>query len=253
MIENRSRLEKQILLGRQAVRKTLRTPAPAISVKPPTDGDLMAGARSSLAPTPGQADGEMPMSMDTDAEKEFARGAEYFFRRRSRTASPHPDIPSLEEQTMRTDLARNQFRRRKLASGLFESPARDGRPTLRSATPDPPPDAVVTSPRPEPSTPPSPSTFFNRLRNGSFQNFSSPFSSMRRVAAEAEVREGKRATPTPSTWSSDSSSDYEAYEELREHSNSPPLQLLADERMTRTPEPVSTRELDDEPDVDDSS
>lgn len=245
MIENRSRLERQVLLGRQAVRKLLRNPT-ASSSKTAYGGEPISGTKIPLVMTPS-ADVEMPMSMDTDAETAFARGAEYFFRsRRSRTSSPHPDMPL---GGLHPEYGRRDVRRRKAVSELFESPHPSSDRTPRPATPDPPPDAAATSARPENVSPPSPSTFFSRLRTQSFQKFTTPFASMRRAGVEGE---GKRAeTPAPDAWSSDSSSDDDTFGEVRAHAERSGFISVDEGHLAASPGVMGGEGLDgDEPDVD---
>lgn len=196
------------------------------------------------------ADVEMPMSMDTDAETAFAKGAEYFFRsRRSRTASPHPDMPLAESHRFDHDYTRRDLRRRKVVSNLFESPDPSANRSPRPATPDPPPDALATSPHPELISPPSPSTFFSRLRNQSFQKFSSPFASMRRTAGEPEGKKG--STSAPSAWSSDSSSDDDAFGEVRAHSSNPAFLGIDANQLAASPGAIDGEGKEgDEPEVD---
>lgn len=245
MIENRSRLERQVLLGRQTVRKLLRSPATSVSKTAPSD-EPITGTRLPLLQTQG-ADIEMPMSMDTDAETAFAKGAEYFFRSRSpRTTSPHPDMPA---NGSAHDFTRRDVRRRKAVSQLFESPQPSSDRTPRTATPDPLPDVGITPSRPGNVAPPSPSTFFSRLRTQSFQKFATPFTSMRRAAAEAE---GKyRETPAVSTWSSDSSSDDDTFGEVHAHAERSGFLEVDDSRIATSPETLTeAAEEGDEPDVD---
>lgn len=200
MIENRFRLEKQILLGRQAVRKLLKP-----GLAPPLPSTSAEGA--AFLPEP-------PMSMDTDAENAFARGAEHFWRRGgNRFVSPQPDTGASPSRTPET---RQELRRRKAVSELFVVDERDSPPqTPRAAITSPPSPkdgARSSTVVPEPINPPSPKAFFSRLRTPSFPSMPSPFASMRKSFGESQDRSTSRPSSVigrADQWSSDSSSEGE--------------------------------------------
>src|ERR1700729_4320142 len=85
MIENRHRIEKEILLGRQAVRTLARSRNRALApdstqggaVPEPSTGTRLP--RISLSPAPTGSD--VPLSVDTDAEIAYANGAHSSFKR----------------------------------------------------------------------------------------------------------------------------------------------------------------------------
>jgi hypothetical protein len=204
MIENRIRLERQIMLGRQAVRKLMRS--------------SRSQANSSLDPVsperPLENIGgyEPMMPADTDAEAAFARGAEHFFKRARTGGSPQPDWPELLSQ----ELSKRDVRRRKAVTNLFENRPQSER--SRAPTPDPVPDdeidenpflsnAGLRSPPTFFNAPSSPTTFFNRLRSPSFPGFPSPFASMRRrgPSASAATRSTTIRESSESSWDSNSS------------------------------------------------
>jgi hypothetical protein len=209
------RLEKQILAGRQYVRRQLRSTG-----KLTLDTD-MPNPELPGRPFNNVGGYEPPMSADTDAETAFAKGAQYFFRstRAKSSGSPRPDGADL---VLEPDISRRDVRRRKAVSDLFEK--RNGPLNAlgsRAATPDPPaPDdgdtgatgtgpSTLTPPAPAKSPsgffsrPPSPSAFFSRLRGP----FPSPFASMRRGGAQPPVTNvvASPSGTSETNWSSDSS------------------------------------------------
>ncbi|KAK2466237.1 hypothetical protein APHAL10511_001879 [Amanita phalloides] len=91
MIENRIKIEKQIFLGRRAIRKILRSthsqvrqsePQAQKDEHPPHD-------RNPLSP-PSPTGSDHPLSVDTDAEAAFTRGSRWYFRKGRGT----PTLPS---------------------------------------------------------------------------------------------------------------------------------------------------------------
>jgi len=81
MIENRTKIEKQIFLGRRAIRKVLRsTRSHRRLSEPPTQDDGIIHdflKLPSLSP-PGS---DHPLSVDTEAEAAFTRGSRWYFRK----------------------------------------------------------------------------------------------------------------------------------------------------------------------------
>jgi hypothetical protein len=196
MIENRFRLEKQILRGRQAVRKLLK----------PSQSKSQPGA--STEPLPTKSGIDMPLAMDTDAEHAFSHGAEHFWRRGSRLATAHPDDGGEGGGQSRTEETRRDLRRRKAVSDLFVVDEDEDHPGPPSVTPDTLSDRR-NSPKLEPIAPPSPNTFFSRLRAPSFPSLPSPFASMRRSNPGHSSRPNSTYGGTQNAWSSDSSSEDE--------------------------------------------
>ncbi|THV08518.1 patatin-domain-containing protein [Dendrothele bispora CBS 962.96] len=76
MIENRARIEKQIYLGRQSVRRSLR---PAVRAQESSSSQAKQNARLTLTPPPTGSD--YPLSLDTDAEQAISNGSSRIFRR----------------------------------------------------------------------------------------------------------------------------------------------------------------------------
>lgn len=98
MIENRSRIEKQILLGRQAVHKAYKSKARIQNSQDPRhmvaqklispSGSLPVPIKYTFSPS-AQSGSDRPLSVDTDAEAAYARGSRFFKRRNtSKQASP---------------------------------------------------------------------------------------------------------------------------------------------------------------------
>lgn len=86
MIENRAKIEKQILLGRQDVRKSLsgRTALPeprSLLLEKASPNSRLDPLLPSLSLSPSQGGSENPLSVDTDAEAAFSIGSRWFFNR----------------------------------------------------------------------------------------------------------------------------------------------------------------------------
>jgi hypothetical protein len=217
MIENRFRIEKQIFLGRQAVRKLLQARQQPQTVLIPAESRATArnvgedifshpdgeGITSSTQqPLTSLAAQETPLSMDTDAESAFANGSQWFFKRGHHRISPDDSGMSTprDKAVGNHDPLRSPMIRRKWASDLLK--AEDSSfDYFRPATPDPPPADRATL---SPTANPLPDGFFKRLRTRSFPALSSPFSSLHRNSSGKQV---SRDAVTEQGWSSDSSSD----------------------------------------------
>lgn len=225
MIENRYRLEKQIFLGRQAVRRALQ----------PKDKDRASArqTQSHLVPapvtgtrlqdqanderTPSNTDRDAPMALDTDTEIAFANNSPVFFRRehsgfhRSGSSTPHDS----SKETLRPI---RPAHRRRWTSNVFNRSVEDNGGTSPPdflATPDPPPE--VETPLAEPTAPSSPS-FFNRFRARS--TTTSPFASLR-----SPHRLSGSQTPSENRfgWSSDSDDDEDIPVDWRKSQQFPSL------------------------------
>jgi len=89
MIENRAKIEKQVHIGRQYVRTSLRgrppRPEPRSTLVDSTSPNLHKPL-SSISPP--NTDSEHPLSVDTDAEAAFIRGSRWFFKRGHAKLSP---------------------------------------------------------------------------------------------------------------------------------------------------------------------
>jgi len=217
MIENRHRIENEVLLGRQAVRRALQnkeksreaakpqpgpTPQPITGTQPSQDG-------TDTGPVPTTS--EAPMSMDTDAEDAFKKGSPWFFKRdTSKSGSSTPRHTGIElRDSKHTNGAVSQpplTWRNSWTSSLFSNPGTEKPPTT------PQPTALEPTQQPGETAsqnlvpPPSPS-LFNRIRRRS--TFSSSFSTLRRAAAGVGSRPTSEygAGDAQESWSSDSSSE----------------------------------------------
>lgn len=80
MIENRTKIEKQIFLGRRAIRKVLRsTQSHRRLSEPPTQDDGIIHDHKLLSLSPPGSD--HPLSVDTEAEAAFTRGFRWYFNK----------------------------------------------------------------------------------------------------------------------------------------------------------------------------
>jgi len=89
MIENRMKIEKQIFLGRRAIRKVLRSTQSHIRPsESPTQDD---GIPDDIHKHPSLSAGsDHPLSVDTEVEAAFSRGSRWFFKKGRGT----PTLPS---------------------------------------------------------------------------------------------------------------------------------------------------------------
>ncbi|KIJ70532.1 hypothetical protein HYDPIDRAFT_105276 [Hydnomerulius pinastri MD-312] len=210
MIENRYRIEKQIMLGRQAVRKAIQrvrsNPTPA-----DTD-DVIADGSNLPEPITGtrlpvlSSSNEPPLATDTDAEKAFVdSGTTWYFRRGRPPVADTPgsgaSTPYETGYTNATDPLRSPVLRRKWTSDLLDHSGSNNED--RPATPDPPPP--IHSPSPQRASSSS-STFLTKLRPRSLSALSIPFSTPHRPTRVVSGKEPSLDAVDP-TWSSDSSSE----------------------------------------------
>jgi len=217
MIENRHRIESEVLLGRQAVRRALQNKEKSREAAKPQPGPVpqpITGTQPSQDGTdtgPVPTTSEAPMSMDTDAEDAFKKGSPWFFKRdTSKSGSSTPRHPETELRDSRhTNGVASQPTltwRNSWSSSLFHTQSTE-RP---QTTPQPTVAELVQQSGETPSQnvmpPPSPS-IFNSIRRRS--TLSSSFSTLRRAAAGV----GSRPTSEYSggdaqgSWSSDTSSE----------------------------------------------
>ncbi|KAI9063236.1 patatin-domain-containing protein [Trametes sanguinea] len=208
MIDNRYRIEKQIFLGRQAVRRAMqsrsrermaakiesmpqeRVPAPNTGTKLPT----------STAPPLTAPASEEPLPMDTDAEAAYINDSGDHASPRSPQASgSHNGAPD------------RQPRRRRTRSGHG---AHEVEGDYGGATPDPPPPPSDNDTDRRPAhrdhhSHGSTSSLLNRLRKTSFTAAFSPFASLRRLppTPRGQPSEGQQEQAQDPVWSGDSSSD----------------------------------------------
>ncbi|KAI9574442.1 patatin-domain-containing protein [Boletus coccyginus] len=205
IIENRHRIEQQIMLGRKTVRRAIR-------VRPnqtPTDTDGVTNDSNSPKPLsgtrqPGTSTStsiEPPLPMDTDAEKAFVNNGTAWYFRRGRpivndAVESGMSTPDDAGYTSNTDPLRSPALRRKWASDLLESrcspdggilPSRDHSPARGSAQ----------------------STFFSKIGRKSVSALSLPFSSPLRSSGVVRSREPSQDGHEPPL-SSDSSSEDDA-------------------------------------------
>ncbi|KAG6861584.1 hypothetical protein C0995_014491 [Termitomyces sp. Mi166 len=205
MIENRAKIEKQIYLGRQYVRKALRgravvpeSPSFLFSTTANIQDPIQKPRIPSLSIGPSQPSSDLPMSVDTDAETAFRRGSHWFFKK-GRDYEPIPTISG--SVTPARDIARTSMLRRVRTpenpditqNGSSSSPVQADLPFHPLC------NSKSMSMR-----------FLSRLRARSFPNLTSP------LAADSNPS-SKNSAETAGYWSSDSSSDDElAIEDRRQ-------------------------------------
>jgi len=187
MIENRARIEKQVLLGRQAVHKAYKGRSRSTSEEPRhlLQKSLADPIQNEHIPvSPSHSGSDRPLSVDTDAEAAFARASPFFRGRSSRELSPNH-----EPDRDRPPSARRRRREPELMNPTVdERPEEDVQPAnggLRSPSQDSPSNVG----------------FFSRLQRQSFSRLSLPFSyEYRRRKSIPDNKQGF-------SWSSESSSD----------------------------------------------
>ncbi|KAH7914326.1 acyl transferase/acyl hydrolase/lysophospholipase [Hygrophoropsis aurantiaca] len=231
MIENRFRIEKQILLGRQTVRKALR--AKGRSDTTPSERNAVAEAGNLPEPLTGTGlptaslSNETPLPMDTDTESAFtANGTAWFFKRGRPLAATGTDsgtsTPLENGYTNATDPLRSPLLRRKWASELLDQPGSGSGESVtrgfRPATPDPPPIERPLNPKRSAA---SASGFFNKLRPRSLSTLSVPFTASHRLG-KAPFKEPSLDASEPG-WSSDSSSEDDSFMDDRRHLRHPSI------------------------------
>jgi len=213
MIANRFRLERQISVGRRAVRRSLsskdksRTPYPDGKTRLGGLAETVNSASQPLNHTSSN-DGESPFPADTDAEAAFAANRPRLpsIHTQAFTSSNHsgPSIP-YDKEGNSPDPLRSPIARRKWASNLLKGDDSSSGffPTTMA---DPPSDEESISPKQAVQSSSTPSNFFRRLRTRSFPSLSSPFSSLR-LPKRTVGPQASKDTATEQGWSSDSSSD----------------------------------------------
>lgn len=193
MIANRFRLEKQILFGRQAVRKSMQTKiranSPDSRLAPQAQEMSTSSLHSPTSVPPVQTGSDLPLSVDTDAETAFANGSHWFFNQGRVTPSSTSGVSTPREPPPNPQLLRirTNLIRRKLA------PVGDNAQQQVSDQPTGSPLAGSSKRTP----PPSSDGFFVRLRSQSFPSIKSSLSSFSK--ANGAVAE--------EIWSSESSSE----------------------------------------------
>lgn len=211
MIENRARLEKQIFLGRQSVRKALQgrtsdkstaklESQPQERVPPPTTGTKLPTITSPSGPSIAVAPSEEPLPMDTDAEALMINGVNGHESPTPtpRQSSPHSSLP--EAGPSRPHQPRRRFSR----TSIHRDSGFEG--DFGGATPDPPPPPSGSeTDRYQPHHErPSSHHHSSLLRRLSKTSLRAAFNSLRRPP---RVSPSERDPDLEQTWSEDSSSD----------------------------------------------
>ncbi|KAI0774283.1 acyl transferase/acyl hydrolase/lysophospholipase [Fomes fomentarius] len=210
MIENRSRLEKQIFLGRQSVRRAMQGRANERTAKieshtqdrvPPNMGTAPSNAPIIMS----RALSEDPLPMDTDAEALLINGVNGRASptQRNQQLHPHSQHDSPEAGPSRP----HQFRpRRRLSRSSFHRERDSGfEGDFGGATPDPPPPPSGSETDRYAAhyerAAPHHATLLRRLSKTSLR---ATFNSLRRPP---RVSPSERELDQEQTWSEDSSSD----------------------------------------------
>lgn len=234
MIENRYRLEKQIFLGRQAVRRALQPKDKERASARQTQSNLVPASvtgtrifdQANDERTPSNTDRDAPMALDTDTEIAFANNSPVFFKRehsglhRSGSSTPY-DLSKENVRQIRP------VQRRRWTSSLFNKSFDGELSSPALATPDPPELETIA-----PQTAPSSPSFFNRLRSRSTMN--SPFATLRASHRFSGIQ---AASENGFAWSSDSSDDDEDIPlDWRKSQQFPPLLNFPVEEGSRSEE-----------------
>lgn len=193
MIENRFRIEKQILVGRQVVHRAYKSKSRNVSHEPrqfliPNPSlAVPRGPPLSMSPPSGS---DLPLSVDTDAEAAFARRSRFYKRERS-SKNPSPtrtsdkDVPFLPAR-----------RRRWVSQGQVSMADGDN-------ADDEEPPAAATSPIPNRGSESPTTSLFSRFRANSISKLSFPFFENGFVSR----RDSSIENNPNYRWSSESSSD----------------------------------------------
>ncbi|KAG6333768.1 hypothetical protein ID866_5316 [Astraeus odoratus] len=215
MIENRFRIEKQILLGRQAVRNAMQLVKSSPSAVD-FDGGIADGSNlpepitGTHLPTTSN-DTDPPLPMDTDTENAFAnRGTVWYFKRGRPTAAFTPEsgssTPYGNGHPNSNDPLRSPSFRRKWAFDLLDERTNgDEYSRNRPATPDPPTRPDSPSSRHINTNSGSPN-LLARLRPKSLTTLTIPFSTAHRFSA-ANMDKPPSPDIRDVVWSTDSSSE----------------------------------------------
>ena len=183
MIENRSRIEKQILLGRQAVRKAHKNKTRTASYESDVksliqDKAMESKIKPALSISPAPSGSDIPLSVDTDAETAFVRRSPLLKRGRT-SKNPSLNLPE-------GSVAGSSQRRARV---FRTSPEAN---SVVNHLPTPGPPTEVQSPG-----------FFSRLRTNSLSKLPLPFSYDRRGPKQSTSEQPHEDT----TLSSESSSE----------------------------------------------
>ncbi|KAG6831598.1 hypothetical protein H0H92_009071 [Tricholoma furcatifolium] len=190
MIENRAKIENQIYLGRQYVRKILRgTPQPVASTS--NTDDQVPNSRISAINT-SQLTSDPPMSVDTDAETAFRRKSPWFFKS-GHDYEPLPPISGAATPSERQPHLSNRpstLRRKRVSE--IQSSSNGSKPLPQSSMPS---NSLSGS-------------LLSKLHARSFPNLTSPFTADSSPAS-------KESSDIAEHWSSDSSSEDDLHIEDR--------------------------------------
>ncbi|KAJ6539378.1 patatin-like phospholipase domain-containing protein [Mycena capillaripes] len=186
MIANRAKIEKQIYLGRQSIRKSSLKPKPM----PTPAENIHTHPRNGLlfppiSTTPPPSGSDRPLSVDSDAEHAFAHNSRSFFRNKRIHISPaNSGTSTPREHSRHPDPLRSPAARRKWASTFLNTEENGSQP---SAIPS--------------SSNPVSEGFFTRLRT---RSHSSTGTTLKEMSID----------PTDDAWSSDTSSEDDLVEVL---------------------------------------
>ncbi|TFY70167.1 hypothetical protein EVG20_g2838 [Dentipellis fragilis] len=219
MIDNRLRLERQIYLGRQAVRRAQQTrPTATIAngqPKPARDAasDEHEAHLPHIATPPAPTDGiERVRALEEDGVSSSANEIQHRPQRnRHLSGRSGASTPKDIDTHGRADPLRSPSLRHKWAAGLLaqdsgadsktEQPSDDGHHLVADV------DASSVS-KPHPPSASTSGSFLARLRTQSFGGLSSPFSSLRR-GSKISLKDVGTDHVVEQPWSSDSSSEDE--------------------------------------------
>ncbi|PFH52754.1 hypothetical protein AMATHDRAFT_139236 [Amanita thiersii Skay4041] len=192
MIENRAKIEKQIFLGRRAIRKALHSNAGRMKFSDPStyrDSYLAPSTeKQQLAPatSPPPTGSDHPLSVDTEAEAAFTRGSKWYFSH----GRGSPTLPSEKSAVQ---------------------PGSTGNTTIPHTVPGNSQESHTRRPEQKQATSSARKSIFSRLRPRSFP---------RLAFYSQDTRSELPKTPSIDTgcdqwWSSDSSSDNLSMEERK--------------------------------------
>lgn len=198
MIENRVRIEKQILLGRQVVHRAYKSKSRSTSHEPRhilqqksvrDPGNSLQAPSASLSPPPSGSD--PLLSVDTDAEAAFARGSRFYKR-------GHASENHSSSGERNNDQYTSTARRRRWTPEQTNGNGEGGNSTeLVTEAP---------SPRAQSNSGPLTSNFLSKFRSNSTSKLSlpTPFSLEHGFAS---LRESSAENQGEYNWSSESSTD----------------------------------------------
>lgn len=177
MIANRAKIEKQIYLGRQFVRKSSKSKTASTPENTSPRPGLLFPPTSTTPPPSGS---DRPLSVDTDAEKAFTHNSRSFIRNKRIHISPSNSGASTpREHGRHSDPLRSPASRRKWASSLLNT---GGHVSQQSTIPA--------------SSNSGSEGFFTRLRTKSLSTL-----------ASGRTQKDMPIEPTEDAWSSDTSSE----------------------------------------------